>query len=257
MCFIIMRRKQLSKKKITVLALASICALIYLNVSGGLVPVGTQPSGWVEQVVIDAGHGGVDGGAIGAHGVVEKDINLNIALMVRDMLRLNGVDVVMTRDTDTSIHDPKYTKIADKKRSDIHNRLKIIDKNPNSITVSIHQNKFTQSQYRGAQMFYGKNNAASEILAQNIQETFVANLQKDNVRQIKEGTKSVYLLCHAKTPIVLVECGFLSNEEEAYLLATEEYQQKVAFTIYSGILRYMESSANPIQEPESAAATEN
>ena len=190
-----------------------------------------------RQVVIDAGHGGEDGGAT-ANGVVEKDINLSIALSLADMLRAAGFDVIMTRTEDVSIYDESAKSLKDKNRSDILNRLKIANENPNAIMVSVHQNKFEQSRYSGAQMFYGKNNEWSKPLAECIQQSFIDQIQPNNTRVIKPITSSVYLINNAQTPAVLVECGFLSNQEEAAKLSDDTYQKQVAFTIFTGILSF-------------------
>jgi N-acetylmuramoyl-L-alanine amidase len=230
----------LSRGKIIVFAVMIILAICGVANTPSVVLTDTEPI-QVDQIIVDCGHGGIDSGAVGVHGEMEKDINLQIGLILRDMLAVQGFDVVMTREEDISLHDSQYTKIAQQKTSDIKKRLSIIDENPNSITVSIHQNKFSQGQYHGAQMFYGVNNPQSVILAQKIQDSIVSNLQPENQRQIKEGTNSVYLLMHASNPIVLVECGFLSNEQEAALLSTEEYQQKMAFAIFCGIMDYLKS----------------
>lgn len=188
--------------------------------------------------MFEPAHGGIDGGATGIGGVVEKDVNLQISLKLREILKANGYEVVMTRDTDKSIHSSGKT-VAQQKKSDMNNRLKLINSTPNSITVSIHQNHFEQSQYSGAQMFYGRKNESSKLLAEAIQKRFVENLQKDNKREIKEAGKNLYLMYQAQNPIVLVECGFLSNPVESALLSDDTYQNKVAFTIFSGIADYI------------------
>ena len=154
-------------------------------------------------------------------------------------MQSNGYRVVMIREADTSIHSSGKS-IAQQKKSDMNNRLKIINETPNSLTVSIHQNHFEQQQYSGAQMFYGKVNTDSKILADCIQKRFVGNLQSDNKREIKQAGKDLYLMYYAKTPIVLVECGFLSNPIESALLSDDTYQNKVAFTIFSGIMDYLQ-----------------
>ena len=193
-------------------------------------------------VIVDAGHGGVDPGAIGKNGVNEKEVNLAIALDLRDILIVNGYEVVMIREEDTAINDPQYKKISQVKTSDLKKRLKIIESYPDAITVSIHQNKFGQEQYHGAQMFYGRHNEKSKLLAEILQNTFREDLQPDNTRAIKRSTSDVYILHNAKNPIVLVECGFLSNWQDCENLCNEEYQQKVAFTIFKGISVYQEGS---------------
>lgn len=185
-------------------------------------------------IVIDAGHGGVDPGAVGDNGALEKDINLAVALCLRDILRINGYEVVMTREEDISIHDPGITKISAMKTSDLKNRLKLLDSFPDALAVSIHQNSFPQSQYHGAQMFYGPNHPDSLSLANAIQTAF-RSLQPDNERAVKRATSDVYIIYNAQLPIVLVECGFVSNPEECRNLCDAQYQQKIAFSIFTGI----------------------
>lgn len=194
-------------------------------------------------VVIDPGHGGEDGGAEGLYQVVEKSVNLSISLKLKKMLEISGYEVIMTRTEDISIYEPGSVSLRQKKRSDLQKRLKIINKNPNAMVISIHQNKFSQSQYSGAQMFYGEKNPLSRPLAEQIQRSFVSRLQPENTRQVKPISSNVYLIRNAEPPAVLVECGFLSNPEEAKNLADDTYQAKVAFTIYAGIIEFYQQSA--------------
>ena len=196
--------------------------------------------GQVRTVIIDPGHGGADGGAVGIDGVIEKDINLSIALKLRDMLTLQGYEVLMTREEDIMTCDPGVEGIAKQKKSDMRNRLKLMNEHPEAIVLSIHQNLFEQEQYHGAQMFYGKNHPFSKMLAQALQDTFVKNLQPENLREIKKGEKDLYLLWESENPIVLVECGFLSNGEECEKLQQDEYQGQVAFTILEGLMTALE-----------------
>ena len=193
-------------------------------------------------VVIDAGHGGIDGGTQAKDGTLEKDINLNIALKLKDILESFGVKTVMTRETDVSIHNSGVTGIRNQKISDINNRLNIIETTENALFVSIHQNYFSQSKYSGAQVFYSKNNPESQSLALSIRNSLIENLQKDNTREIKQSGKEIYLLNNTTVPAVMVECGFLSNEAEANLLKTEEYQNQVAFFTAYGILNHLNSA---------------
>lgn len=208
--------------------------------SSGAVPAALIGEGEKPVIVLDAGHGGMDGGCSSADGVPEKGINLNILLNLRDMLKVSGYDVVVTRDTDVSIHDKGIEGIANQKSSDMDNRLAIFNENPNSICISIHQNQFTDPKYSGAQMFYSDSNSESEELARIIQNKFAENLQPENDREIKLCGKELFLCYYSENPTVMVECGFLSNPEEAALLTTEEYQHKVAFTIFSGINEFVE-----------------
>ena len=192
---------------IAVMLAAALIVYLVINFINRSSPVSVSSVDRIDTVVIDAGHGGIDGGATGIGGVVEKSINLQIALKLKNVLQANGYRVVMIREADTSIHSSGKS-IAQQKKSDMNNRLKIINETPNSLTVSIHQNHFEQQQYSGAQMFYGKVNTDSKILADCIQKRFVGNLQSDNKREIKQAGKDLYLMYYAKTPIVLVECGF-------------------------------------------------
>lgn len=191
-----------------------------------------------RTIVVDAGHGGEDGGASGKSGVPEKTMNLAIAQELGKLLRTSGFRVVMTRTSDKSISDENLTTIRERKVSDLHNRLKIIQEQGDCIFVSIHQNHFTESRYSGTQVFYSSSDTDSKILAENIRGRVVSLLQKDNTRETKPATSSIYLLWEAKVPAVLVECGFLSNLEEEAKLNDPEYQKQMAFSIYCGLLDY-------------------
>lgn len=194
-------------------------------------------------VIIDPGHGGEDGGAVGKSGVVEKDINLKISLALRDMLHLMGYDTIMTREKDKAIYDEEAIKLRQKKRSDLKNRLSIIHKNSsdNSIFVSIHQNKFPNEKYHGTQIFYSSNHPGSEELALKIRENIVSKLQKDNEREIKESKSGIFLLKNSNIPSVVVECGFLSNVEEEKKLNDGEYQRQLALCISMGVNDFFSS----------------
>ena len=146
----------------------------------------------------------------------------------------------VTRDCDKSIHDEGIEGIAAQKSSDMDNRLALFNKNTNAICISIHQNQFTDSKYSGAQMFYASTNKKSESLARSLQNSFVQFLQPENTREIKQCGKELFLCYYSENPTVMAECGFLSNPDEAALLNTEEYQNKVAFTLYSDIMNYLE-----------------
>ena len=191
-------------------------------------------------IILDAGHGGIDGGCTTAEGIPEKGINLNILLKLRDMLEISGFEVRVTRDSDISIHDDGIEGIAAQKSSDMDNRLAIFNESSNAICVSIHQNQFTDPKYSGAQMFYSNSNKESEALARSLQNSFVEFLQPENTREIKQCGKELFLCYYSENPTVMAECGYLSNPEEAALLTTEEYQSKVAFTLYAGIIRFID-----------------
>jgi N-acetylmuramoyl-L-alanine amidase len=211
-------------------------------------PTTTKP-----VVILDPGHGGVDGGA-SANGIVEKELNLAIARKVREMCVLFGFDVRMTREEDISIHDEDKTTIRDQKNSDLKNRLEIMTAQPGSVVVSIHMNKFPQSRIQGAQVFYAPKSQGSDMLAQIIQDNVRTLIQPDNTRQIKRADSSLFLLYNnTVNPAVLVECGFISNPEEAALLQEEDYQDRMAFTICCSLLQfYNNQGQEPAGEPESA-----
>ena len=195
------------------------------------------------MIILDAGHGGMDGGCSAADGKTEKGINLNILLSVRDLGRFFGYSVEATREKDISIHDKGVTGIRNQKVSDMENRLALFNKYGNSVCVSIHQNTFSDPQYSGAQMFYSDKNPYSERLASIMQQKFVGNLQPENQRETKLCGSELYLCYYCENPAVMVECGFLSNPEEAAKLTDEGYQQQVAFTIFSGINEFVHTSA--------------
>ncbi len=183
-------------------------------------------------VVLDAGHGGFDGGATSVYGMLEKDINLSIAQKTEHFLKVMGFDVVMTRRSNEAL--------SSSKKEDMYKRLDIIKGSPDSVFVSIHQNNFSQGRYFGAQMFYGsKNPDDSRALALVLQENFKANLNPQNTREVKPAPSDLFLFKNAPVPSVLVECGFLSNYNEAKLLANEEYQNQIAFTIAQSIAEFI------------------
>ena len=190
-------------------------------------------------VIIDPGHGGPDGGAVGVDGTVEKDLNLVIALKIRDILEICGVNTLMTRETDISIHDNDVEGIRRQKISDIRNRFNIIEKTENAVYVSIHQNHFSSQKYKGTQVFYSPNNSLSKQFAQIMQEDFASILQPTNTRQIKKSGTEIYLLYHAKCPAIMIECGFLSNPEETMMLKNVEYQNKLSIVAAEGILKFL------------------
>ncbi|MBR2431439.1 MAG: N-acetylmuramoyl-L-alanine amidase [Clostridia bacterium] len=195
-------------------------------------------------VVIDAGHGGEDGGASSVSGALEKDLNLDIAFLLADMLRANGINVVMTRTEDILLYDPTSDYHGRKKVLDLAARLKIAKETPNSVFVSIHMNSFPQTQYSGLQVYYSKNDKNSKTVADLIQSNVKAYLQPSNTRKTKGATSAIFLLDRLETPAVLIECGFLSNYEEARRLSNAEYRKKLAFVIFCSLCDYI-SNNNP------------
>lgn len=193
-------------------------------------------------IIIDAGHGGFDGGASTDDGYPEKHINLSISIYLSDYLTALGYETLLTRTIDESLEDSGLSTIRKRKTSDLHNRMKIMEETENAIYISIHQNHYSQEKYRGMQVFYSPSfSDESSALAESIQNYTVNALQPDNTRKIKECTSSVFLIYRAVKPAVLVECGFLSNEEEAELLQTEKYQKNIALCIAMGVQNYLSS----------------
>ena len=191
-------------------------------------------------IIIDSGHGGEDGGTSSVSGIVEKDINLSISKKLNLIFTYMGYETLMIRDGDYLIYDKNLCKtIREKKVSDIYRRMDILNNNPKSVFLSIHQNHFTESKYSGAQVFYSTGNADSKIVAQYIQDEIVNSLQKDNTRQIKPSGSEIYLLYHAKSPAVMVECGFLSNREDRLNFTNENYQKQFVKEVKKGILQFM------------------
>lgn len=194
-------------------------------------------------IVLDAGHGGEDGGAVGVNGAMEKDINLKIALELEKYLKQNNFEVVMVRDGDYSVGDQSLSTIAERKRSDTKKRLSLVQETGECILISIHQNFFSEGKYNGAQVFYSGNREESAHLAETIRQNIVGSLQPENHRENKQAEKNIYLMYHCQVPAVLVECGFLSNPEEAEKLTTESYQRDMAAAIYNGLIDYLQSDS--------------
>ena len=186
-------------------------------------------------VVLDSGHGGFDPGKIAVDGSLEKDINLRIAQRVKQYLEASDVEVVMTRDADEGLYSESD---SNKKTADMRNRCRLINDASPDLVVSIHQNSYHEESVKGAQVFYYKSSENGRRLAEILQKRFDYVLGAANTRSAK-ANDSYYLLLHVKSPIVIVECGFLSNWSEAALLNTEEYQDRTAWTIHMGILEYL------------------
>ena len=184
-------------------------------------------------VVIDPGHGGSDPGKVGASDVKEKDVNLAIALKLRDSLEERGVKVVLTRENDACLATPGATN---KKTSDMNNRVEIINSSQADILISIHQNSYTDASVKGAQVFYHGTSEESRRLAETLQSALISGVDPDNNRAAKEGN-DYFILRKSTCPGVIVECGFLSCPEETAKLVDEEYQEKIAETIAESVCR--------------------
>lgn len=212
------------------------CAVVLFAVTVGTRPqtAATAPADTRPLILLDAGHGGEDGGAVSPDGTLEKDLNLDIALSTRDLLRFCGYRVEMTRETDTVLGEGDTVRA--RKVSDMKARLKLYE--TADLVLSIHQNKFGDTACRGAQFFYSKNAPESQMFAETVRGQFVSLLQPNNTRELKPGGDNVFLLYKTQTPAVLAECGFLSNPDELRLLKDEIYRRKVAFALFSGVVCY-------------------
>ena len=242
-----MKKFGVLREKIPFLALLS-CCVVVLAISGAVKSAEESKSTMAEAsgkqvILLDAGHGGIDSGGVGINGVYEKDINLSIVKNLGSLLTLGGYDVVYTRTEDISIYDNGVEGIRNQKVSDMENRLEIVERYPESIFLSVHQNQYTDKAYFGGQMFYTTNNSGNFRLATIMQNKF-AELQTGNDREVKLIDNNLYLFKDTKQPALLIECGFLSNENDAAILSSPEYQKKVAFTIFSGLTEYLKEVEN-------------
>lgn len=224
---------------ISFLILLSICIGVKFNF---IEAIPTQKEA-KPTIVIDPGHGGFDPGKVGIEEtILEKDINLSISLLLRDKLKKSGYDVIMTREEDKGLYEESDTS---KKIADMRNRVETINASKAILAVSIHQNSFTETSSKGAQVFYHSQSDDGKQLAETIQEQIKEVIQDDNHRAAKSN-ESYYMLKKTTCPIVIVECGFLSNPEEAQLLTTEKYQKKMVHGIYKGIETFVRDKKGTI-----------
>lgn len=192
-----------------------------------------------HRIVIDAGHGGVDGGATSCSRIPESTYNLDIALRLNDLFHFLGYNTKMIRTSDISVYTKGET-IAQKKISDLKERVRITNDTENALLISIHQNMFSDSQYSGAQVFYAESEG-SKILAEQMQKAFLETLNPDSHRQCKKSN-GIYLMEHIIHPGILIECGFLSNPQEEALLRSREYQQKLCCVIAATVASYLSNT---------------
>ncbi len=204
--------------------------------SAALIPTASESVG--ATVIIDAGHGGEDSGAVGKNGVLEKDINLSVAFFLGEELSSRGYTVVYTRTDDRLLYKEEENVKGLRKISDLKNRCAVAREYPEAIFVSLHVNSFGDSRYSGLQVYYSENDSGSRLLAEKIQGAVRNSIQPDNSRKIKAG-KALYLLEHIENPAVLVECGFITNPDEAEKLSDKEYQKELSFAIVCGIIEYI------------------
>jgi len=194
----------------------------------------------LPSVVIDAGHGGMDGGASSAGGLTEAPLNLDIALRLRDLFSFIGIQAVMTREDEGSLDYNAEKSIKENKNADLQARLELSRRLPDCPFLSIHLNKYVQPQYKGAQVFYSPNHVDAIILSNCLQDAMRAGLDPQNTRKAKLAPDGVYLMKHISAPAVTIECGFLSNPEETVLLASPEYRLKIAASICCGYTEYLQ-----------------
>lgn len=219
--------------KILLSAIIIITALIFMIHANHIIPTGSIPLS-KKTVIIDAGHGSPDSGASTPSGTKEKDINLKIAKKLEKILKKNKANVIMTRTDDNSLSTSK----TNNKREDLRTRKSIRDTSNADIFISIHMNHFDDPKYYGAQVFYSESIQQNKELAECIQDNLIKLADPTNNRQVKSSNE-IYILKNSQTPSVLVECGFLSNPEEAKKLNDKKYQEKVAWAIYCGITDFL------------------
>ncbi len=222
-----------------VMALILFILIYNLSRQAAILTSGTPvaPSGQKKRpvVILDSGHGGIDPGKISVDGSLEKDINLRITQLLKQYLEASDVDVIMTREDDRGLYKESDSH---KKMADMRARCQLINDTAPDLVVSIHQNSYHEEDISGGQVFYYKNSEKGKQLAEILQRRFDFVLGEKNTRKAK-ANDSYYLLLHVKQPIVIVECGFLSNWNESALLVSEEYQNRLAWTIHMGIMEYL------------------
>lgn len=199
--------------------------------------IAVPPLKQTRTLILDAGHGGEDGGAVSLSGIPESTVNLAVTRRLDLLLGLFGVPSIMLRQEDISLHDNSANTLREKKVSDLKNRVAAIEAEPSAWLISIHQNTFSDRRYHGAQVFFAPTDS-SQALAEAMQETLRTTLDPDNQRVCKPIPNTIYLMNHISCPAILVECGFLSNPEEERLLTSANYQTKLAASLAGGWLSY-------------------
>lgn len=231
-----------NKKRIVFIITAFMVSMVYVSMDKPhLKYLDTMETSSVPAsghvIICDAGHGEPDGGAVSDNGVSEQEINLKIVLKLQELLEQSGSTVILTRSDENGVYDLNKDSMRNKKRSDLENRVDLANAEEADMFISIHLNKINIESVHGWQTFYQKNNENSKILAKNIQDNLNYSIQKDNKREILP-LSGKYVMDNVKVPTVTVECGFLSNAIEAKDLEKEDYQEKIAWGIYTGIMDY-------------------
>ncbi|MBR5452674.1 MAG: N-acetylmuramoyl-L-alanine amidase [Clostridia bacterium] len=229
-----------------------ICFLFFLYYESSRRDEAEEKSAAVEatpypSIILDPGHGGEDGGCVGKDGTTEKDLNLSLSQKTYSLMSAAGLHTIMTRTDDRLLYD-RYNDLTDykgkKKIFDVKNRVRLAEEYSFPIFLSIHMNAFPDKKYSGTQIYYSANNSSSKMLAETLQETVKEYLQKENNREIKKASSSIYVLDRLRSPAVLVECGFLSNDAECAQLRDEEYQKKMAVILCAAMLNFTEEYLN-------------
>ncbi|WP_069650770.1 N-acetylmuramoyl-L-alanine amidase CwlD [Caloranaerobacter ferrireducens] len=232
----------IKKEWIIIFLLILISFIFYIN-SNNFVTTSLYLPITDKVIIIDPGHGGIDPGAVGKLGKKEDDINLQIALKLRRLIEQTGGIAILTREEDKGLYTEKSKTYRQKKNEDLRNRKIFVNESEGDIFISIHLNSFPQSKYYGAQTFYKKGCEDSKKLAEILQEELRNVLDKNNKR-VPQDRDNIYLLREVNIPSVLIECGFLSNPNEERLLSDSKYQEKIAWAIYIGIMRYFKEVKN-------------
>ena len=221
-----------------VIGAAALALALVVGMRGGSMVQAIAQNRAARTLVIDAGHGGFDGGAVGSSGTSEQDINLSIAQRVQALAEFFGVHTAMTRTDENALgYDPSRS-VRENKIADIKAREQFVQETSNPVFLSIHLNKFSDARYHGAQVFYSPSHPDSRTLAERMQETLAEGCDPANTRQAKQAESTIYLMKKLECPAVIVECGFLSNPEEEQRLSDTEYHKKLAASIVTGYLRY-------------------
>ena len=235
-------------KRLVIILCLTIFAIgsIILASNRTLVPVFTpvHPSSTHICYILDAGHGGEDSGAVAADGTLESDLNLAVADRTAQLLRFLGKDIAMTRSDQNAVYTEGAVSLREKKRSDLENRVSMVNQKDNAVLISIHQNSLPSApSVRGAQVFYNSVEGAAPLAAL-IQQSLNQSVNPGNEKSERAMDASIYLMRHAGCPAVLVECGFLSNAEETQLLQQDAYQTRLAVSIAAGVLNQQETDQN-------------
>ncbi len=233
-------------KKRTLYNIVFSLALIF-SVSSFLIPKQNlnssvfAPATAGKTIIIDAGHGQPDGGAVAKDGTAEKDINLEISKKLGMYFVQSGANVIYTREDDNAVAGSDGKNIREIKREDLKNRRDILNSGDGDVFLSIHMNNFDDSKYSGAQVFYDGTNEESKELAMIVQSYLKNFVDKTNTREAKDSKNSIFIMRNSKTPCVLIECGFLSNKKELQKLKSKKYQEDLSYAIFCGVTEYIQN----------------